>query len=220
MHVAGVSAQTQLYEHIEPAVVGNERELVVSELAGRASMQEKAAELGLDLDGTTVKRVLERVKRLEHEGYQFEAADGSLELLLRRESGDYEPLFELDSWRVVVESDAEGEATTQATIKVRVGGRSYERTASGNGPVNALDAALRSAMVEVHPHLSEIDLVNYKVRILDAAKGTGAVTRVLIDASDGNRVWGAIGVSENVIVASWQALVDSLECGMLPSHVK
>jgi len=134
MHVAGVSAQTQLYEHIEPAVVGNERELVVSELAGRASMQEKAGELGLDLDGTTVKRVLERVKRLEHEGYQFEAADGSLELLLRRESGDYEPLFELDSWRVVVESDAAGEATTQATIKVRVGGRSYERTASGNGP--------------------------------------------------------------------------------------
>ncbi len=220
MHVAGVSAQTQLYEHVDPAVVGNERELVVSELAGRASMQEKAAELGLDLDGATVKRVLERVKRLEHEGYQFEAADGSLELLLRRESGDYEPLFKLERWRVVVESDAAGEATTQATIQVRVGDRSYERTASGNGPVNALDGALRSAMVEVHPRLREIDLVNYKVRILDAAKGTDAVTRVLIDASDGNRVWGTIGVSENVIVASWQALVDSLECGMLPSHVK
>jgi 2-isopropylmalate synthase len=220
MHVAGVSAESRLYEHVDPAVVGNERELVVSELAGRASMQEKVADLGLELDGETVTRVLARVKQLEHEGYQFEAADGSLELLLRRESGDYEPLFDLDSWRVVVESDASGGATTQATIKIRVGGTTYERSATGNGPVNALDGALRSAIVEVYPHLSEIELVNYKVRILDAAKGTGAITRVLIDASDGTQVWGTIGVSENVIVASWQALVDSLECGMLPSHVK
>ena len=220
MHVAGISAETRLYEHLDPALVGNERTLVVSELAGRASMVEKAAELGLDLDGTAVAHVLERVKRLEHEGYQFEAADGSLELLLRREAGDYEPLFELESWRVVVESDAGGAASTQATIKITVGGKRLERSASGNGPVNALDGALRSAIVEVHPHLRDIELVNYKVRILDAVKGTGAVTRVLIDASDGNEVWGTIGVSENVIVASWQALVDSLECGMLPSHVK
>jgi 2-isopropylmalate synthase len=220
MHVAGVSAETRLYEHVEPGVVGNERELVVSELAGRASMQEKLEDLGLELDGPAVAQVLEQVKQLEHEGYQFEAADGSLELLLRRASGDYEPLFELESWRVVVESDASGEATTEATIRIRLAGRSYERSASGNGPVNALDAALRAAIVEVHPHLREIELVNYKVRILDAAKGTGAVTRVLIDASDGTEVWGTIGVSENVIVASWQALVDSLECGMLPSHVK
>jgi 2-isopropylmalate synthase len=220
MHVAGVSAETSLYEHVDPAVVGNERQLVVSELAGRASIQEKVADLGLELDGPSVVRVLEHVKRLEHEGYQFEAADGSLELLLRRASGEYEPLFELERWRVVVESDAAGQTSTQATIRIRVGGETHERTASGNGPVNALDSALRSAMIEVHPHLSEIELVNYKVRILDAAKGTGAVTRVLIDASDGEEVWGTIGVSENVIVASWQALVDSLECGMLPSHVR
>ena len=220
MHVAGVSAETSLYEHVEPAVIGNERELVVSELAGRASMLEKAADLGLDLDSAAVARSLARVKQLEHEGYQFEAADGSLELLLRRETGEHQPLFELKSWRVVVESDASGETSTRATIKIRVGDRSLERNASGNGPVNALDAALRSAIVEVFPHLSEIELVNYKVRILDAAKGTDAVTRVLIDASDGHEVWGTIGVSENVIVASWQALVDSLECGMLPSRLR
>jgi 2-isopropylmalate synthase len=220
MHVAGVSADASTFEHIDPALVGNERTLVVSELAGRASMLEKAAALGLELDEGDAARVLARVKSLEHEGYQFEAADGSFELLLRRETGDYEPLFELDRWRVVVESDAAGKTSTKATIAIRVAGKRYEHTASGNGPVNALDSALRSAMVSVHPHLSEIELVNYKVRILDAAKGTDAVTRVLIDASDGTDVWGTIGVSENVIVASWQALVDSLECGMLPSHVK
>ncbi|MGD0198133.1 MAG: citramalate synthase [Solirubrobacteraceae bacterium] len=220
MHVAGVSADASTFEHVDPAVVGNERTLVVSELAGRASMLEKAASFGLELDDQAAARVLERVKRLEHEGYQFEAADGSLELLLRRETGDYEPLFELESWRVVVASERGAAASTEATIRIRIDGREYERSAMGNGPVNALDSALRAAIVEVYPHLGEVELVNYKVRILDVAKGTGAVTRVLIDASDGSELWGTIGVSENVIAASWQALVDSLECAMLPSRVK
>ncbi|HUB76212.1 MAG TPA: citramalate synthase [Solirubrobacteraceae bacterium] len=218
MHIAGVTADASTFEHIDPALVGNERALLVSELAGRASMVEKATALGLELDDAAATRVLERVKTLEHRGYQFEAADGSLELLLRRETGDYEPLFELESWRVVVEMEGSGEVTTEARIRIRIDGAGYERTARGNGPVNALDAALRAAIVEVHPHLREVELVNYKVRILDEAKGTGAVTRVLIDASDGNEVWGTIGVGENLIAASWQALVDSLECGMLPSH--
>ncbi len=218
MHVAGVSADAATFEHIDPALVGNERALLVSELAGRASVVEKAAAVGLELDDAAVARVLERVKTLEHEGYQFEAADGSLELLLRRETGEYEPLFELDSWRVVVENRAGGEVVTEATIKIQVGGEHYERTASGNGPVNALDAALRAAIVNVHPHLADIELVNYKVRIVDEAKGTAAVTRVLIDASDGNEVWGTIGVSDNVIAASWEALVESLERGMLPGR--
>ena len=218
MHVAGVSADAATFEHVEPALVGNERALLVSELAGRASMLEKAAAYGIDLDDQAAARVLEKVKTLEHEGYQFEAADGSLELLLRRETGDSEPLFELESWRVVVAMEGDGEVSTEATIRIAIEGKSYERTASGNGPVNALDAALRSAIVEVHPHLRDIELVNYKVRILDEAKGTDAVTRVLIDASDGNAVWGTIGVSENLIAASWEALVDSLECGMLPTH--
>ncbi len=216
MHIAGVTADARTFEHVDPALVGNERALLVSELAGRASVIDKASAIGLELDDAGAARVLERVKTLEHEGYQFEAADGSLELLLRRETGDYEPLFELESWRVVVEMQAKGVVSTEATIQITIDGKHYERTATGNGPVNALDAALRSAIVDVHPHLREIELVNYKVRILDEAKGTDAVTRVLIDASDGTEVWGTIGVGENVIAASWQALVDSLECGMLP----
>ena len=158
--------------------------------------------------------MIERVKELEHEGFQFEAADGSLELLMRKESGSYEPLFRLESWRVLVEKRADGKVATEATIKIWLGGERYVRTAEGNGPVHALDAALRDAIGELHPHLRDIELVNFKVRILDETKGTDAVTRVLIDASDGHDVWGSIGVSENVIAASWDALVDSLEYGM------
>ena len=159
-------------------------------------------------------RVVERVKDLEHRGYHYEAAGGSFELLLRRETGEYDPLFRLESWRAIVEKRADGRVETEATIKIWVDGERYVRTAEGNGPVNALDRALRDALVEIHPHLADIDLVNFKVRILDEAKGTGAITRVLLDASDGDQVWGSIGVSENVIEASWEALVDSLEYGM------
>jgi 2-isopropylmalate synthase len=154
--------------------------------------------------------VAERVKALEHEGYQFEAADGSFELLLRQEAGEYEPLFVLESWRVIVEQRSDGKVDTEATIKVWVDGERYVTTAEGNGPVNALDAALRAAIVQVHPHLGKVALVNFKVRILDQAHGTDAVTRVFIDASDGDEVWGSTGVSENIIAASWKALVDSL----------
>jgi 2-isopropylmalate synthase len=156
------------------------------------------------------------VKELEHRGFQFEAADGSFELLMRKEAGSYEPLFRLESWRVLVEQRADGKVATEATIKIWLAGERYVRTAEGNGPVHALDNALRDAIGEIHPHLRDIELVNFKVRILDEAKGTGAVTRVLIDASDGHNVWGTIGVSENLIAASWDALVDSLEYGMQP----
>jgi 2-isopropylmalate synthase len=215
MHVAGVSADARTFEHVDPALVGNARELLVSELAGRATVLEKAAEIGIEMDDATAARLLERIKRLEHDGYQFEAADGSLELLLRREGGEYAPLFELESWRVIVEKRADGGVATEATIKIWIDGERHVRTAEGNGPVHALDSALREAISSVHPHLRDIELVNYKVRILDESKGTGAVTRVLIDASDGEAVWGTIGVSENLIEASWEALVDSLECGAL-----
>jgi 2-isopropylmalate synthase len=216
MHVAGVAADATTFEHVDPQSVGNERALLVSELAGRASMVEKAAALGLAVDDAAIVRVLDRVKTLEHEGYQFEAADGSLELLMLRETGGYEPLFELESWRVVVDMDHGGAVATEATININANGQRYERTARGNGPVNALDSALREAIGDIHPRVRDIELVNYKVRILDEAKGTGAVTRVLIDASDGHEVWGTIGVSENLIAASWEALVESLERGMLP----
>jgi 2-isopropylmalate synthase len=214
MHVAGVEADPATFEHLDPGVVGNRREVLVSELSGKGTVHARARDAGISLDDDAAARVVDRIKDLEHRGYHFEAADGSFELLLRKETGDYEPLFRLESWRAIVEKRADGRVETEATIKIWVAGERYVRTAEGNGPVNALDRALRKALVEIHPHLRDIDLVNFKVRILDETKGTGAVTRVLLDASDGEDVWGSIGVSENVIEASWDALVDSLEFGM------
>jgi 2-isopropylmalate synthase len=219
MHAAGVNADPATFEHVDPARVGNARDLLVSELSGKGTVRARAEAAGIELDDAAAQRVVDRVKALEHAGYQFEAADGSFELLLRKETGDYEPLFELESWRAIVEKRADGRVETEATIKIWVGGERYVRTAEGNGPVNALDRALRAAIVEIHPALEDVKLVNFKVRILDEAKGTGAVTRVLLDASDGHDVWGSIGVSENVIEASWEALVDSLERGMQPALV-
>jgi 2-isopropylmalate synthase len=220
MHVAGVSADPATFEHVDPSIVGNRRQVLISELSGKGTVHARARDAGITLDDAAAARVSDRVKELEHEGYHYEAADGSFELLLRKETGDYEPLFRLESWRAIVEKRADGRVETEATIKIWVDGERYVRTAEGNGPVNALDRALRDALVEIHPHLADIDLVNFKVRILDEAKGTGAVTRVLLDASDGDAVWGSIGVSENVIEASWEALVDSLEYGMQPVRVQ
>jgi 2-isopropylmalate synthase len=214
MHVAGVTADPTTFEHVDPEVVGNERELLISELSGKGTIYARARQAAISIDADDAARVTERIKQLEHLGYHFEAADGSFELLLRRETGEYEPLFRLESWRAIVEKRADGRVETEATIKIWVDGDRYVRTAEGNGPVNALDRALREALVEIHPHLRDIDLVNFKVRILDETKGTGAVTRVLLDSSDGEEVWGSIGVSENIIEASWEALVDSLEYGM------
>ena len=222
MHVAGVARDARTFEHVDPALVGAGRRVLVSELAGRGTVQARAGERGMQIDDATATRVVDRVKELEHRGYQLEAADGSLDLLIRRETGAYEPLFRLESWRVIVEKreDGAGSVSTEATIKIWVEGERYVRTAEGNGPVNALDSALRSAIGETYPHLRDIELVNFKVRILDERKGTGAVTRVLLDATDGRETWGAIGVSENVIEASWEALVDSLEAGMLPAPAR
>jgi 2-isopropylmalate synthase len=214
MHVAGIAADPATFEHVDPAVVGNRREVLISELSGKGTVHARAREAGIALDDLAANRVVDRVKELEHRGYHYEAAGGSFELMLRRETGEYDPLFRLESWRAIVEKRADGRVETEATIKIWVDGERYVRTAEGNGPVNALDRALREALVEIHPHLADIDLVNFKVRILDETKGTGAVTRVLLDASDGEQVWGSIGVSENVIEASWEALVDSLEYGM------
>jgi 2-isopropylmalate synthase len=220
MHAAGVRADARAFEHVDPELVGNRRDVLISELSGKGAIAERARAAGIAADEDFARRVVERVKALEHAGFQFEAADGSFELLMRREAdGDYEPLFRLESWRVLVEKRADGKVETEATIKIWVGGERYVRTAEGNGPVNALDRALREAIGEIHPQLRDIELVNFKVRILDETKGTGAVTRVLLDASDGQEVWGSIGVSENIIAASWDALVDSLEYGMQPGKV-
>jgi 2-isopropylmalate synthase len=220
LHAAGVRADPATFEHVPPERVGNRGDVVVSELAGRHAVAEKAEAAGVPLSDEGAARVIERVKALEHGGYQFEAADGSFELLLRREAGVYEPLFRVESWRVIVEQRPDGRLETEATIKIWVppalDGERYIATAEGNGPVNALDRALRKALTERYPHLRDIQLVNFKVRILDETKGTAAVTRVLLDASDGEELWGSIGVHENVIAASWQALVDSIELPMQP----
>jgi 2-isopropylmalate synthase len=217
LHAAGVRVDPATFEHVPPESVGNRGDVLVSELAGRHAIEEKAETVGIAVDSA---HVLQQVKSLEHAGFQFEAADASFELLLRREAGVFEPLFVLESWRVIVEQHGDNEVKTEATIKIHVGEERIVRHAEGNGPVNALDAALRLAICEKHPHLADIDLVNYKVRILDETKGTGAVTRVLIDASDGHDVWGSIGVHENVIAASWQALVDSLAYAEQPTRVQ
>ncbi|MGI8631056.1 MAG: citramalate synthase [Solirubrobacterales bacterium] len=211
LHVAGVNADARTFEHIDPDAVGNRREMVVSELSGRGTVHSRAATAGVELDDGAAERVLERLKDREHRGYHYEAAGASFELLLRRETGAYTPLFELESFRVIVEKPAQGRVQTEATIKIRVGDQRYVRTAEGNGPVNALDSALRDAIGAHHPELAGLELVNYRVRILDEAHGTGAVTRVLLDTTDGRDSWGTIGVSENIIEASWEALVDSLE---------
>jgi 2-isopropylmalate synthase len=218
MHVAAIVRDARTFEHIDPEAVGADRKLLISELSGKGTVQARAEQTGLSLDEAEATRVVERVKELEARGFHFEAADGSFDLLIRRQAGDYQPLFRLEAWRVVAEKHEDGRVQTEATIKIWVDGERFLRTAEGNGPVNALDRALRSAIGDVYPHLRDIELVNYKVRILDERKGTGAVTRVLLDASDGVDTWGSIGVSENIIEASWEALVDSLEAGMLPSR--
>ncbi len=216
MHAAGVAADASTFEHIDPAQVGNQRDILPSELSGRATIRAQAEQAGLPMSDEAAARAVERLKQREHQGFHYEAAPASFELLLRRESGSYEPLFTLESYRVITEKQAGGEVQTEATIKIVVDGERYVRTAEGNGPVNALDMALRAAITDRHPHLAEIELTNYKVRILDQDHGTGAVTRVLLDSADSEREWGTIGVSENIIEASWQALVDSLEFAFQP----
>ncbi len=217
MHAAGIAADASTFEHLDPALVGNEREILASELSGKATIRAQAERAGLELDDDAAARAVERLKEREHSGYHYEAAQASFELLLRREAGVYEPLFELESFRVTTEKREGGEVETEATIKVVVDGERYVEVAEGNGPVNALDRALRAAIGARHPHLADVELTNYKVRILDEAHGTGAVTRVLLDSTDGQREWGTIGVSENIIEASWEALVDSLAYAFQPA---
>lgn len=220
VHASAAARLPEAYEHIDPARVGNLARVVVSELAGRASLTMKAAELGIDLTGdqVTVTRVLDGIKDLEHRGYSFEAADASLEVMLKKELGTYEPFFTLESFRCLMEKREDGRVMTEATVKIHVGGRRFIATAEGNGPVNALDGALRLAIGEFYPALADIELSDFKVRVLDESKGTGAVTRVLIESEDGEKSWGTVGVSENIIEASWQALADSIDFGL--SHPK
>jgi len=221
LHVSAIARAKDAYEHVDPDLVGNGTRFVVSEMAGRATISMKAGELGLDLDGAATNAVIDDLKRLEHEGYHFEAADASLELLMRRAAGWRQEYFRVESMRVITDELPSGDFTTEATVKVWVGeGDDAERhvqTAEGNGPVHAIDTALRLAVQQAYPELAKVHLTDYKVRILDGASASGAVTRVLIDATDGERTWTTIGVSANIIEASWRALEESLVYGLLHS---
>ncbi len=215
LHVSAIARRKDAYEHIDPVSVGNDTHFVVSEMAGKATLDLKAQELGIQLDGPGLTTVMDELKRLEHEGYHFEAADGSLELLMRRATGWTQPFFSLESFRVIVSEADELRHDTEAIVKLVVGGERVMRIGEGNGPVNALDSAIRSAIGSRFPQLAKVHLTDFKVRVLDTAKGTGAVTRVLIDSTDGRHSWSTIGVNENVILAAWQALEDSLVYGLL-----
>jgi len=219
LHTSAIARRRDAYEHVPPDTVGNGTRFVVSEMAGRSTLAFKAEELGIELDSDALGGVLETLKTLEHRGYHFEVADGSLELLLRRATGWEPDFFDLESFRVIADhTDASahnGKLLTEATVKVRVHDARVVATAEGNGPVNALDSALRQAIGSAFPALAGIHLVDYRVRVLDTGRGTGAVTRVLIDTTDGEVVWTTIGVSENIIEASWQALFDSIVYGLV-----
>ena len=215
LHTSAIARAKDAYEHVDPELVGNGTRFVVSEMAGRATITMKADELGLALDGPAVSSVIDDLKRLEHEGYHFEAADASLELLMRRAAGWEQTFFRVESMRVITDELPSGDFTTEATVKVWVGDQRSVSTAEGNGPVNAIDKALRSALNGSYPRLDRVHLTDFKVRILDGAGATGAVTRVLLDATDGERDWTTIGVSPNIIEASWRALEESIVYGLL-----
>ena len=215
LHVSAIVRAKDAYEHVDPELVGNGTRFIVSEMAGRATIQMKAAELGLPMDGPAVNQVIDDLKRLEHEGYHFEAADASLELLMRRAAGWQQDFFRVESMRVITDEMATGDFTTEATVKVWVGDQRHVHTSEGNGPVNAIDSAMRAAVGGSYPQLAKVHLTDYKVRILDGATATGAITRVLIDATNGDRTWTTIGVSPNIIEASWRALEESLVYGLL-----
>ncbi len=225
LHTSAIARRPDAYEHIDPGLVGNGARFVVSEMAGRSTIELKAAELGLELDGKVLGEIVETLKELEYEGYHFEVADASLELLIRGAAGWENEYFELESFKVHTEhrsgagarawNDVAVEMETEATVKLWLDGERIVATGEGNGPVNALHAALSLAVGDRYPAFARIQLTDYKVRVLDTEKGTGAVTRVLIESSDGDRTWTTIGVSENIVEASWQALIDSIVYGLL-----
>lgn len=217
IHVAAVAKVAASYQHIEPELVGNQMRVVVSELAGRGNVRLRAASLGLALNGSE-REVLARIKELESQGFQFEAAEGSFEMLVRRAAPDYTPPFELLDFTVIVEKRGLHPVMAQATVRLRVGDEVMHTAAEGAGPVNALDRAIRKALLPHYPELAEVKLVDYKVRIVDEHLGTAARPRVLLESACGDERWSTVGCAENIIEASWQALWDSLELPLLRAH--
>lgn len=216
LHASAIRVDPDLYQHIDPALVGNDMRTLVSDMAGRANIQLKGSELGFDLsDRDTAARVTERVKLKEADGYTYEAADASFEMLLRDELGILSEPFEIIHWRAFSEGDADGEGSAEATVKLRAGDETHHYAGEGNGPVNALDEALRRALVSAYPEVADYELADYRVRILDQGGGTDAVVRVLIDTYDGRRRWTTVGVGPDVIEASWEALSDAYRYGLI-----
>jgi 2-isopropylmalate synthase len=211
MHTSAIARTTRSYEHIDPAAVGNERRILISELSGQATILAKASLASVKNDRALMAVVLERVQDLEHEGYEFEAAEASFDLLVRKVAGQYQPKFERLAYRVNVETGAIGQPVTEATVKVKVGDQTMHTVSEGDGPVNALDGALRKALLPVFPRLAEMHLADYKVRVVNARAETAARVRVVVEWRDADAVWGTVGVSENIIEASWLALADAFE---------
>jgi len=217
LHASAIKVSPELYNHLDPAVVGNDQRILVTEMAGRASVELKSRELGVDVTSRpdVVGKVVDRVKQREAEGWSYEAADASFELLLRDELDGVTTPFRVESYRVIVERRDDGSLVSEATVKLHAGGRRVISTDEGNGPVNALDRALRSALETAYPRLAQLELTDYKVRILPGRHGTDAVTRVLVETSDGQHEWTTVGVHGNVIEASWLALSDAVRYGLL-----
>lgn len=217
IHVSAVQRDARTYEHIDPVLVGNRQRILISELSGQSNIFPRLEAMGVKIDKTSplAKQILERIKQLENEGYFFEAADASLELLLRKEMNEYKPFFELVAYRVLVDQHSSGDLWSEATVRVRIGDEMFFMAGEGDGPVHALDNALRKALERKYPQLRKLRLTDFKVRIIDGGGGTAAKTRVLIESSDGENEWITMGVSENIIEASWEALVDSIEYKLL-----
>jgi len=215
MHVHAVSKNSRSYEHVNPESVGNSRRIIISELSGASNLLAKSEKLALVKDKNLVRKILKHVQDLENEGYQFETAEASFDLIVRRFLGRYPKFFELDHYRTVISKGPASEAVTEAIVKIRVNDQIEHRVAEGDGPVNALDSALRRALEPHYPTIKNMQLVDYRVRVVNSKAGTAAKVRVVINSSDQHQIWGTIGVSENIIDASWQALADSIDYKLL-----
>jgi 2-isopropylmalate synthase len=211
VHVSAIMKLPSAYEHIDPDLVGNKRKVLISDLSGKSNVEYKARELGVELNGSDRQKVVSEIKRMEQEGYQFDVADGSFKILLEKLTEQFTPLFELESFRVTIEKDKNQPCSAHATIKISVDGKQEITAAEGSGPVSALDNALRKALDNFFPHVDHMRLVDFKVRVIDGRAGTAARVRVFIESRDEDHVWSTIGVSEDIIEASWHALADSFQ---------
>jgi len=219
LHVDALRKNKHTYEHIDPALIGNERRFLISELSGKSNVLAELEKAKIDQDKKLAKKILTRVQQLENEGYQFEAANASFDLLVKKIMGTYTPSFELLKYYVTVERRTSGEMVNEATVKLKVGSKVTHVVGEGDGPVNALDAALRKALENIYPAIKDVHLTDYKVRIVNARAGTAARVRVIIESRDKTSIWGTVGCSENIIEASWLALVDSVEYKLQKDNV-